>query len=347
MKSYSIGHFIDVDGISSQAVLGRSNARRGIETVHIDITYRDPIAALRQATPEQGEIVRFFDFGYGPVLETPEALGEFKRIASQGDLEIYDHHKGWPRESEVYQFARRVVVPRDWDDLSKKCTTQILYWFFGMRDNVSEMLSYIANASDFGDDSVYKSLTDYTKQLEVALRGANNGVTNLSPLDMIQWFKQFPEDVPLQSGNKLFESEELWWHQPFLDSAEEYTVRAIYAKEETKRSAQIVGIQVPIGITVAVIGFADRILYMKDGVEVLKEVHPDFPIYACVYSNGSITFSRGTGEVDMSRFGRAFGGGGRELGSGGFIPNEWMTEPQEEVTKRIKSKLEETLANIS
>src|SRR3989344_4166931 len=87
MKSYSIGHFIDVDGISSQAVLGRSNARRGIETVHIDITYRDPIAALRQATPEQGEIVRFFDFGYGPVLETPEALGEFKRIASQGDLE--------------------------------------------------------------------------------------------------------------------------------------------------------------------------------------------------------------------------------------------------------------------
>src|SRR3989338_3520314 len=319
MKSYSIGHFIDVDGISSQAVLGRSNARRGIETVHIDITYRDPIAALRQATPEQGEIVRFFDFGYGPVLETPEALGEFKRIASQGDLEIYDHHKGWPRESEVYQFARRVVVPRDWDDLSKKCTTQILYWFFGMRDNVSEMLSYIANASDFGYDSVYKSLTDYTKQLEVALRGANNGVTNLSPLDMIQWFKQFPEDVPLQSGNKLFESEELWWPQPFLDSAEEYTVRAIYAKEETKRSAQIVGIEVP----------------------------PDFPIYACVYSNGSITFSRGTGEVDMSRFGRAFGGGGRELGSGGFIPNEWMTEPQEEVTKRIKSKLEETLANIS
>ncbi len=369
MKSYAIGHFIDVDGISSHVVLGRANSRRGIETVHIDITYKDPVAALRQATPERGETVRFFDFGYNDSLEDPEVLAEFGRIASRGDLEIYDNHTSWPQESRVYRFARRIVLPREGDDLGTRCTAQILHWFFGRGDNVSELLSCIANTSDFKNKSPYTQLKEYVERLEQALKGANLGVSNLNAMDMIRYFvtlkipERFSESPASKGLEYLFEGREAeptpiplssnwllksrdFWPAIFMASEQSCKLAIKGAEDELMRNSFLRTARTPSGTIHMVIGFAHQALYMKEGIKVLQTAHPGFPIYACIYEDRSIIFSRDTEQVDLSHLVKAFNGGGRPAGSGGLIPEEWESDSQATIIDEVAKKIERTLANV-
>ena len=346
MKNYAIGHFLDVDGVSSHVILHRRDAIRNIETVHIDVTYKDPAAAFSAATPENGETVRFFDLGYNPVLDQEMCLAELSRLFQLGTIEIYDHHTYWPPESRVYGFAKKMSVPRRGNNLERLCTSQILISHFNIWDETSMMLARTANASDFGSTSPYHDiLGEYAEELSLAVAGANARTTDLTALGIINWLSHSVGEVPYTSEDLL--RSRSFWPNSFRDSAQSYRIEIAAAKPNLIKSCSLLELRIGEKVLPTVIGFGDQLLYMKEGVATLMGAFPGFPIYACVHPDGSIIFSRNTEEVNLALLGTAFNGGGREAGSGGFIPEDVKGKGQEAMIKEVTRIIKGALANIS
>jgi len=339
MRNYAIGHFDDIDGIASHVILERNGRREGNETVHVDIDYSNMDSALEGVVRDisNGQIVRMFDVGHNKDWETPGFLKTLKEIRhfSGNGVEIYDHHV-WPEESKVYQHASRVVVPREGDNLTRLCASEIVNFFFGGSD-VGGFLSRVANRNDFGDESIYHSLREYSGDLEAAIKAADKGVTELTSLDIINYFSESSIWGDL-IDREIVRSPEVW-PASFEKAKINYGNALESAKKELDKTISIG----EMGSYDVVIGFGEQILHMKGGVDHLKSKYPGADVHACVYEDGSIIFFRDSEKVDLSILGRAFGGGGREAGAGGFVPEAYRKD-QGQTRTYVRNTIESALS---
>lgn len=342
MINYAVGHYSDVDGVLSHALLERASIVSRQRTVHLDIDYKDMLAPLKEIDLGQAEVVRIFDLGHNKVWESPEFIEELRRIANTASLEIYDHHK-WPNSSQVYGIgARRIILPRKTDNLEKKCTSEIVEFFFTPNDQTAGLLSQIANNSDFTADSSYQELNDYTRQLELVVAAADKRVTTLNSADLVNYFATLPSHLDF-TRTKLLETS-LFWPKIFNEARVDYNSAVQSAKQSLEGTINVVEIQTTKGKYRTAIGFSPQILHMKEGVKHLQQTYPSLSVYACVYEDSSIIFSRDTKEIDLSLLGEAFNGGGRQAGAGGFIPKEWKSRhSQEEIAHMIIEKIREVI----
>jgi len=348
MLNYAIGHYSDVDGVLSHALLERASIARRQQTVHLTIDYKDMLAPLREIDLKQAQVVRIFDLGYNQGWENPEFVRELKRIARSASLEIYDHHE-WPDSSSVYEIgARRIVVPIRGDKLEERCTTEIISFLFAPGDQTPITLSQIANNSDFMANSLYPELSKYTRQLELVVAAANKKVTTLNSADLVHHFATLPSDLRF-ARTELLKSE-FFWPESFHETRKIYNKAIQSAKQGLGEDVRVSEIQTAKRVYSIVIGFAPQILHMKGGVMHLQEIYPDHQIYACIYDeDNSIIFSSDTGEINVAQLGKAFDGGGRASWSGGFLPKGLTAKIgyRETTSYYVLELIKETLTNIS
>ncbi|MBI2106858.1 hypothetical protein HYT57_02635 [Candidatus Woesearchaeota archaeon] len=343
MVNVAIGHYDDVDGVLSHALLERASIANGQNTVHLDIDYKDMVAPLKLVDLEQAKVARIFDLGHNKSWESQEFVGELRRITQATSLEIYDHHR-WPDSSQVYEVgARRIVVPRGTDNLERRCTSEIINFFFTPNDPTALLLSQIASNSDFMPNLQYQGLDAYTRRLEWVVAAADKRITELRSIELVQYFATLPKDHPKNAS--LLDSK-YFWPDHFQVALEEYGSAVESAKQSLEKTIRIEKVQTPSRDYEVVIGFAPQILHMKEGVRHLQGKHPGLPIYACAYEDNSIIFSRDTEEVNLLLLGRAFNGGGRESGAGGFLPGGFTAELGEITVYHVLEIIKEALSNI-
>lgn len=336
MKNYAIGHFDDIDGTVGHIILERASLRSDIPIAHVDIDYGKMATALKKVDLKEGDRVRIFDVGYNPTWESPEFLKELARIAEQGDIEIYDHHI-WPSVTQVEKHTKRIIVPREGDSLKRYCASEILNFFFGNGDDVSDFLSRVANKSDFVDESPHGWLRDYTSSLEKVIKASDKKITNLSIDDIIKFFTNL-ESIPTTNGHYNCSHPTLWSPQ-FETAKTDYK----HALKDSKNNLEQNVTHHSINNHAVTIGFSKQILHMKEGPAHLKETFPNRDIYACIFPDRSIIFFRGTTKVNVGTLAGSFGGGGRESGAGAFIPKEHFKD-QDTTRVYVLDKLESALS---
>ncbi len=330
-----VGHYDDIDGLFSHVISERNNRRNGSYTIHLDIDYRDMLAPLDHILNSWKRIGRisFVDFGYNPTWDSDGFMGRIKDLHDLNfHLEIYDHHK-WPNDFEIKPYLKIFELPKEGET---KCTSEVITEvLLGPTDPVSSLLAKIANNSDFKHESPYQELNNYTRALENVIAAVDHGVVDLTPQNLIEQFVHIT-DAQSPTSYSLQQSKDFWPFN-FFEIQDQYHTEIATAQEELETESFDYGI---LNGTTLTIGHGAQILHMKKGVNHLASAFPGRDIYACIHPDRSIIFHRVNDEVNLAPLGKAFNGGGREAGSGGFIPEEIRDE---DITNYAFSTIKETL----